>query len=72
MDRKKDIKSFDPFQLESDLTLSGFEAYRAKQIIHWVWKKRISHFDEMKNIPLSLKKYCNMKQRKTQCTQLKT
>lgn len=33
----------------------GQPAYRSKQILDWLWKKRVSSIDEMTNLPVSLR-----------------
>ncbi len=33
----------------------GFEEYRVKQILEWFWKKRVSSFNDMKNLPQTLR-----------------
>ncbi len=41
-------------EMETQLQQRGIEKYRAKQIFQWVYKHKVSAFDEMKNIPKSL------------------
>lgn len=57
MNPKEDIKLLSPLEMKSKLTFAGFEPYRAKQILDWIWKKRVTSFDELKNIPLVLKEF---------------
>ena len=54
---KKDIKNIRPEELKKLFISEKFEAYRAQQVIDWVWKKRVHSFELMKNIPLSLKRF---------------
>lgn len=46
-----DIFNFDSVELEAKFTTElGLEAYRAKQVRPWLYKKRVSLFEEMTNI----------------------
>ena len=54
MSSKKDIRSFNEEQLKEILISKSFKPFRAKQILHWIWKKSVHGFDEMSNIPLNL------------------
>ncbi len=42
-------------ELTAQLHEKGIPAYRAKQMMEWVYKKRISSWGEMKNLPLALR-----------------
>ena len=53
---KTDILSLDLFELTEYLTSNGFERYRAKQVMDWL-KNGVSSFDDMKNIPSSLRRF---------------
>ena len=57
MSSKKDIRSFSEEELKEILTSNSFKPFRAKQILHWIWKKSVHSFDEMSNIPSDLIKY---------------
>ncbi len=39
----------------------GFEAYRAKQILEWIYEKKIQDFSQMKNLPQALVKVLSEK-----------
>ncbi len=52
---RKDIKSLFPQELEAELAALGQPKFRAKQIISWLHEKRVTSFDEMTNIPQSLR-----------------
>lgn len=52
---KRDIKDFTLEGLEKVITELGSPPYRAKQIFSWIYKKGIADFNEMSNIPDSLK-----------------
>ena len=57
MSSKKDIRSFSEEELKEILISNSFKPFRAKQILHWIWKKSVHSFDEMSNIPLDLIKF---------------
>lgn len=42
-------------QLEERLTALGQPAYRAKQLFDWVYRKRVTSYDAMTNLPASLR-----------------
>ncbi len=51
-----DIRTLDIEQL-SEWVVAHFEkSFRAKQIHEWLWKKNVVSFDEMINLPISLRK----------------
>ena len=52
---KKDIRSFSLEKLELFFQSSGEKVFRAKQVHKWLWQKGVSSFDEMTNIPDSLR-----------------
>ena len=49
------LLSLSPEELSLLLKQEGYPAFRAPQILDWVWKKRISSWEEMKNIPKELR-----------------
>jgi 23S rRNA (adenine2503-C2)-methyltransferase len=49
------IKSLTLDELAGRLTALGEPAYRAKQVIEWLYLKRIGHFTEMTNLPAPLR-----------------
>lgn len=51
---KMSIYSLRLDQLENYLLSIGEKKFRAKQIFDWLYKKRVTSFDEMKNIPKAL------------------
>jgi 23S rRNA (adenine2503-C2)-methyltransferase len=57
MTSQQDIKEIFPGALREDLAASGFEPYRAVQVLEWVWKKRVALFGKMKNIPAQLREH---------------
>ena len=57
MSSKKDIRSLNEDQLKEILISNSFKAFRAKQILHWIWNKSVHTFDEMSNIPANLIKF---------------
>lgn len=55
MRSKNDIKNLTQNELKKELAKVKEPSYRAKQIFRWVYKKGISHFADIKNIPGVLK-----------------
>ena len=53
---KIDVKSANIDELKEHLTAMAEPAYRADQITDWLYQKRISSFDEMTDLPQSLRK----------------
>lgn len=51
----KDIRALTIEELTSEITQMGFPQFRAKQIFSWIQEKGVSSFDEMTNIPASLR-----------------
>ena len=56
---KKDILSYSLEELEAALAEIGEKKFRAKQIYEWLHVQRVSEFDEMSNISLSLRTKLN-------------
>lgn len=44
-------------EVEDFLSLNGFESFRAKQILHWIYKKFVFDFDRMINLPQDLRQF---------------
>lgn len=53
---KLDIKSMNLSELTEYLTESGFEKYRAKQVLSWL-KQDVPSFEEMRNLPEKLRRF---------------
>lgn len=53
--KKSDIRKQDLATLKAFLENNGEKAFRAKQVIEWLWKKSATSFDEMTNLSLSLR-----------------
>lgn len=51
----KDIRALTIEELTEEIKQMGFPSFRAKQIYSWVQEKCVSSFDEMTNIPLSMR-----------------
>lgn len=49
------VLSLSPDQLGTLLTDHGEARYRTNQILDWVWKKRITSWEDMRNLPGSLR-----------------
>lgn len=52
---KRDIKSLTLAELKTQATELGLPAFRARQIYGWLHSKRVSDFDEMSNLSVSLR-----------------
>ncbi|MCC5916156.1 MAG: 23S rRNA (adenine(2503)-C(2))-methyltransferase RlmN [Cryomorphaceae bacterium] len=52
---KKDIRSLPPTELHAFFKTHGEPAFRARQVEEWVWKRSCKDFNEMSNIPKSLR-----------------
>lgn len=50
-----DLKALSRTQLQELLLNMGQPAFRAKQIESWIWEKGVSSFDQMTNLPKSLR-----------------
>lgn len=59
MTTKKDIKSMNLPELTAFMEELGEKAFRAKQIYQWIHEKQADSFEEMTNIPKSLKETLN-------------
>ena len=46
----KRIYDYDLKDLEEYVVSKGYKKYKAKQIYHWLYKKRVSSFDEMTDL----------------------
>ena len=55
MSEKTDIRSIDWATLKSQMDINGHPSFRAKQIWEWIWKKSARSFDEMTNLPVSMR-----------------
>ncbi len=51
---KADIRSLEIHELQEKLEEQGEPGFRSKQIWDWIWRKDISSFAEIRNIPKSL------------------
>lgn len=52
---KKDIRKLDLAAIKEFLTAQGEQAFRAKQIYEWLWKKSALSFDQMTNLSVGLR-----------------
>lgn len=50
----RNIRDVEFNELAEEILKFGQKKFRAKQIWEWVWKKRVTSFDEMRNIPKQL------------------
>ncbi len=55
LDKKIDIKSLDFDELKAEIERLGEKPYRAKQLYEWFHVRLARSYDEMTNIPKSLK-----------------
>jgi 23S rRNA (adenine2503-C2)-methyltransferase len=52
---KKDIRKVNTAELKSFLSEKGEPAFRAKQILEWLWKKSATDFEQMTNLSVKLR-----------------
>jgi 23S rRNA (adenine2503-C2)-methyltransferase len=52
---KNDIRNITLDALQSWLISQGEKSFRAKQIMHWLWKQPVQDFDEMTNLSKTLR-----------------
>ncbi|HPQ08970.1 MAG TPA: 23S rRNA (adenine(2503)-C(2))-methyltransferase RlmN [Bacteroidia bacterium] len=71
---KPDIRHFNFEQLQNWVKENNLPSYRAQQIYDWLWLKNVSSFDEMSDIPKSLRQklseHFEIKQIQTQTIQI--
>ena len=53
---KIDLKSLNPEEITDFISELGWETYRARQLMSWLYQKRVSDFDSMTDLPLKLRK----------------
>ncbi len=61
-----------PEEIAAWLETQGEPAFRAKQILDWVWKKKVTAFSEMSNLPAALRDKLATSFRMTALTHAKT
>ena len=49
------LTGYDPTALEAYLAAEGQPAFRAGQILDWIWKKKAPSVDAMSNLPAALR-----------------
>ena len=52
---KDNIKNYNLGELQKIVEDLGEKKYRAEQIFNWIYKENVTSFDEMVNLPLSLR-----------------
>ena len=52
---KNNIKNYNLEELQKIIENLGEKKYRAEQILSWIYKENVTSFDEMVNLPLSLR-----------------
>ncbi|WP_245681386.1 23S rRNA (adenine(2503)-C(2))-methyltransferase RlmN [Arcticibacter eurypsychrophilus] len=57
--KKKEIRNISIEDLKGILAVEGEPAFRAKQILEWLWMKSAQTFDEMSNLPKALREKLN-------------
>lgn len=55
MEYKRDIKSLTIDELTRELTDMHYPSFRARQIYQWMHEKLVGSFEEMTNLPLSMR-----------------
>jgi 23S rRNA (adenine2503-C2)-methyltransferase len=53
------IKNLTPMQITAALAEMGEQRHRARQIMHWIWQKGATSFDEMTSLSLGLRARLN-------------
>ena len=59
MQTKKDIRALSPEELKAFFVENGEQAFRAKQVYEWLWKKSAHSFEEMTNLSKSTRDMLN-------------
>ncbi|MFW6174133.1 MAG: 23S rRNA (adenine(2503)-C(2))-methyltransferase RlmN [Elusimicrobiota bacterium] len=59
MEKKIDIKGLCLKEMGEKLTREGYQSFRARQIFHWLYKQKVSSFQEMANLPKKLLNWLN-------------
>lgn len=71
MEQKQDLRELSHKQLEDVISELGQPRFRVKQIEEWLWNKNISSYDEMTNLPKSLRDQLSL-QFKLACPTVRT
>ena len=53
--RRTNLRSLSREQLISEIEALGAPSWRAKQVSDWVWKKGVTSYDQMSNVPAALR-----------------
>jgi len=56
---KKDIRLYSSAEIKELFIQNGGQAFRAKQLFEWLWKKHVLSFDNMTNLPAETKAFLN-------------
>lgn len=67
----QDIKSFTLEELKTEMEKLGEKPFRAKQLYQWMHQKLARSFDEMTNLPLSLREKCSREYEYTSIKEMK-
>lgn len=59
MNNKKDIRALSLDEIKTVFTENGDQAFRAKQVYEWLWKKSARTFDEMTNLSKATRELLN-------------
>lgn len=54
-EKKRDLRNISLEELIDWIINSGFPKFRAKQIYDWLWKKSVTNYDSMPNVPKAIK-----------------
>lgn len=60
-EKKMQLRGMTLQELESMVTEAGEPKYRAQQVFNWLYNQRVTSFDEMDNVPKSLRQYLSEK-----------
>jgi 23S rRNA (adenine2503-C2)-methyltransferase len=56
VDRRANVYDLSPDKLAALMEEWGEPAYRARQVLHWLYKELVTEFAQMSNLPLALRK----------------
>lgn len=58
-DSRPDVREVTLAELEQAMVEAGERTFRARQVMHWLWRRVAGSFDQMAELPAALRKYLN-------------
>lgn len=55
--QKPELRGMNKTEIESVIQKAGFKGFRSRQVFHWLYQRDARSFDEMANIPSSLRNF---------------